>query len=136
MRISCSTRTSMSVRVCAQSQSGQETQTGSRHARWPLNTAYSARSWTDNFSCNAPTHSTYYSFEWHDSSMHRYIVILFRRYVSRCLFCNHNFFFCVHFFSFRQKRYLIISTCYFRKVIPQIHNYFVKIFYEILISRN
>ena len=34
------------------------------------------------------------------------------------------------------KRYIIISTCDFGKVIPQIDNYFVKFLCEILISRN
>ena len=39
-------------------------------------------------------------------------------------------------FSFRQKRYIIISTCDFCKVIPQIHSYFVKIFCEISVETN
>ena len=75
-------------------------------------------------------------------TIHRCIDI--SRYFSRdtyrdIIFYNHNFFlyfFLVHWFSFRQKRYIILSTCIFCKVIPQIHNYFVKIFCEISISRN
>ena len=50
------------------------------------------------------------------------------------------FFFCLFFFlslfTFRQKRYIIISTCDFCKVIPQIHSYFVKIFCEISVETN
>ena len=57
------------------------------------------------------------------------------------IFYNRNFFFFFFFkffftqlFSFRQKRYIIISTCDFCKVIPQIHSYFVKIFCEISVE--
>ena len=73
--------------------------------------------------------------------MHRYIAIFscdtYRDII--CYKCNFFlFFFLVNndFHSFRQKIYIIIFTCDFCKVIPQIHNYFVKIFCEILISRN
>ena len=45
-------------------------------------------------------------------------------------------FFFPQLFSFRQKRYIIISTCDFCKVIPQIHSYFVKIFCEISVETN
>ena len=53
------------------------------------------------------------------------------------IFYNHNFiFFFPQLFSFRQKRYIIISTCDFCKVIPQMHSYFVKIFCEISVETN
>ena len=45
-------------------------------------------------------------------------------------------FFFPQLFSFRQKRYIIISTCDFCKVIPHIHSYFVKIFCEISVETN
>ena len=58
-------------------------------------------------------------------TIHRCIDI--SRYFSRdmyrdIIFYNHNFFFFFspQLFSFRQKRYIIISTCGFCKVIPQI----------------
>ena len=47
-----------------------------------------------------------------------------------------DFFFSPQLFSFRQKRYIIISTCDFCKVILQIHSYFVKIFCEISVETN
>ena len=61
-------------------------------------------------------------------TMHRYIAI----HIA-ILFCIITILFFSSFvqcFSFRQKRYIIISTCDFCKVIPQIHNYFMKIFCE------
>ena len=65
----------------------------------------------------------------------------FSRDTYRNIFFFFHYFFClicvlVQWFAFRQKRYIIISTCDFCKVIPQIRNYFVKIFGEILIRRN
>ena len=64
------------------------------------------------------------------------IAILFPRYVSRNYFLQSQFFFFFspQLFSFRQKRYIIISTCDFCKVIPQIHSYFVKLFCEISVE--
>ena len=39
-------------------------------------------------------------------------------------------------FISRQKRDIIVSTCNFCKVIPQIHSYFVKIICEISVETN
>ena len=59
------------------------------------------------------------------------------------IFYNLNFFFFLiiffffpQWFSFRQKRDIIIYTCNFCKVIPQIHSYFVKIICEISVETN
>ena len=71
--------------------------------------------------------------------MHRYIAILLPRYVSQYFFFITflSYFFIIIFFSYNDfhlgRRYIIISTCDFCKVIPQIHNYFVKIFYEVFL---
>ena len=59
------------------------------------------------------------------------IAILFFTIAIFILFFLIFFFFFLQLFSFRQKRYIIISTCDFCKVIPQIHSYFLKIFGEI-----
>ena len=61
---------------------------------------------------------------------------IYRDTCSDIIFYNHNSFFSPPLFSFRQKRYIIISTCDFCKVIPQIHSYFVKIFCEISVETN
>ena len=68
--------------------------------------------------------------------MYRYVAILFPRYVSRYYFLQSQFFFFFipQRFSFGQKRDIIISTCDFCKVIPQIHSYFVKVICEISVE--
>ena len=63
---------------------------------------------------------------WHDSLMRRYTAIPFPR---RLLFFIIAIFVISLFlarFSFRQKRYTIISTCDFCEFLKIIHNYFVK----------
>ena len=84
---------------------------------------------------------SYINMIYRGGTIHRCIDI--SRYFSRdtyrdIIFYNRDFFFFFwpQWFSFRQKRYIILSTCDFCKVIPQIHSYFVKIFCEISVETN
>ena len=73
---------------------------------------------------------------YHDTFPAIRIAILFFTIAIFFFFFFNYYFFFPQRFSFRQKRYLIISTCDFCKVIPQIHSYFVKIFCEISVETN
>ena len=62
------------------------------------------------------------------------IAILF--FIITIIIIYYFFFFFHNNYSFRQKRYIIISTCDLCEVIPQIHSYFMKVFCKISVETN